>query len=615
MSIQISTIRISNFRGISNIEMDLPRVTVLLGPNNSGKTSIIKALQLSLGDYSRFISDEDFYINKLGEKQGQITVDVRIVPINDTQIAKEFSTNWQQEFGDKIQSEADGQQFLAIRTIVKQDIIKGGFNVERYTLNQWSEFTSWLNTPILTRNKLAKRLDALPFFPIEAQRDIHSELKEKGSFIGKALSSINYNESDITALEELISELNSEAIEKSESLKELKIHLDQLNQSLNNSGNTELTPFPKKVRDLSKGFSIHFGESDNSSFSMEYHGMGTRSWASILTLKAFISLQKKNYEEEVEPFFPIIAAEEPEAHLHPNAQRTLYKQLTNTPGQIIISTHSPYIAALSDLNNIRYLNKISENTPKVYCIQNLDDQEDDKRRLQREVVHSRGELLFSSAIVLAEGETEEQVLPYLFEKYTGKSAFELGVNFIAVHGSGAKYRPFFQLAKDFNIPVFVFSDGEEKTIKELQKQFNKVFLINDIASQKNIVILEDTDFEGYLFKHNFLTEIEQAIIDIDGPTKIDDWIRSKEGTSLRPKRTNLPPCRLCHQDIFETPTRSYNSSNGRQAAMQEIIDGKKPLYSIAIAEKLGELPKDKFPQKIIELFEIILQGKNNDESI
>ena len=115
-----------------------------------------------------------------------------------------------------------------------------------------------------------------------------------------------------------------DAIEKSDPLKQLKNHLDTLNHSLNCDGQTELTPFPKRIRDLSKRFSVHYGSSSDNSFSMEYHGMGTRSWASMLTVKAFTELLVSKHEQEMEPLFPIMAAEEPEAHLHPNAQRTLY---------------------------------------------------------------------------------------------------------------------------------------------------------------------------------------------------------------------------------------------------------------------------------------------------
>ena len=55
----------------------------------------------------------------------------------------------------------------------------------------------------------------------------------------------------------------------------------------------EITPFTKKIRDLNKGLSIYYTDSKDS-FSMEYHGMGTRKLdSSLLMLKAFISLLSK----------------------------------------------------------------------------------------------------------------------------------------------------------------------------------------------------------------------------------------------------------------------------------------------------------------------------------
>ena len=221
--------------------------------------------------------------------------------------------------------------------------------------------------------------------------------------------------------------------------------------------------------------------------------MGTRSWASMLTVKAFTELRAESHEKEAEPFFPILAAEEPEAHLHPNAQRTLYKQLIDVPGQVIISTHSPYIAGLADLHEIKSLRK-PVNSAEVYQIRD-DFKGDDLRKLKREVVHSRGELLFSKAIVLSEGETEEQALPELFEAYTGIHPYALGINFVGVNGSGAKYRPFLILAKDLNLPVYIFSDGEDKTTKDLKEHYEKIFGPTDIEETSNITILDGTDFE------------------------------------------------------------------------------------------------------------------------
>ena len=44
MNILINTIRVSGFRSLENIEMDFEPITVLTGMNNSGKTSLLKAL-------------------------------------------------------------------------------------------------------------------------------------------------------------------------------------------------------------------------------------------------------------------------------------------------------------------------------------------------------------------------------------------------------------------------------------------------------------------------------------------------------------------------------------------------------------------------------------------
>lgn len=130
LNILIDTIRIAGFRGIKNLEMSLPRVTLLIGMNNSGKTSVLKALQLALGDYSRYLSEEDFYIGSDDKRSAEIVVDVRIVPVDEQgDRIDTFDDDWQAEFGGgKIQSEANSRQYVALRTRGKPDEIKGGFD-------------------------------------------------------------------------------------------------------------------------------------------------------------------------------------------------------------------------------------------------------------------------------------------------------------------------------------------------------------------------------------------------------------------------------------------------------------------------------------------------------
>ena len=395
MSILVDSIRIAGFRGINELEVSFPQVTVLIGANNSGKTSVLKAIQLVLGDYSRYLTEEDFFIDAAENRATEIIVDVRIVPVNENGgRIPAFNESWAAEFSDKIKSEANGKQFVALRARTKENSIKGGFETLRYSLEKWLDFSMW-RTEKIKETKMNSRLSSITVISIEAQRDIHQELKDKASFVGKVLSSIVYPPADVAELESSIKSLNDQAVESSAELKKLKMHLEQLNRSFQGAGNAEIMPFPKKIRDLSKHFSVHLGDSSGNAYSMEYHGMGTRSWASMLTVKAFAELMEAKHELEETAYFSIVTAEEPEAHLHPNAQKTIYHQLATAKGQVIISTHSPYVAAMAKQSELRYLKNDDGESVVRFLSTELDLE--DARKIQREVIHSRGEIIFSKA--------------------------------------------------------------------------------------------------------------------------------------------------------------------------------------------------------------------------
>jgi putative ATP-dependent endonuclease of OLD family len=512
MSIQIDAIRIAGLRGIQNIEASLPRITVLIGPNNSGKTSFLKAMQLVLGDYSRFVSEEDFNIGDGDTRATSIIVDVRIVPVkNDGSRAEAFNDEWATEFGDKIKAEPNLSQFVALRARCQPNLIKGGFDTSRFTLEKWPNFNTW-STEEVKETRMTQRLNCIPFYAIDAQRDIHSELKERSSYIGRVLSNVDYSKSDIDSIEGLIKAANEEAVDKSTDLKELKGNIEKLNQSFQGIGDAEITPFPKKIRDLSKHFTVHFGSGPEGTFSMEYHVMGTRSWASLLTVKALVKLTDDRYRKEAEPFFAIVAAEEPEAHLHPNAQRTLYRQLSETNGQVIVSTHSPYLCAMSDISNIRSLSKKSGSVEirSMACPMTAED----KNILAREIMSKRGELLFSSALILCEGITEEQVIPGMFQIAYGRQLHEAGVACVSV--GGKNYAPFVKLACSLGIPTFIVSDNDGNTYNEIEAQLRRLKRDTGLALSSDEFAIEylssGNDFESELLALGLRDELVYALV-------------------------------------------------------------------------------------------------------
>jgi putative ATP-dependent endonuclease of OLD family len=213
----------------------------------------------------------------------------------------------------------------------------------------------------------------------------------------------------------------------------------------------------RKLRDLNRSIDIHFQSEGSESFPLSSHGMGTRSWSTLLIFNAFISHQV----DKNNPYHPLLALEEPESHLHPHAQRHVFDQMKNIPGQKIVSTHSPYIASQANLAALRrFSRKGAETQVSQFDMNSLDNES--QRKIHRQVLNTRGELLFARALVLFEGETEEQALPILANAYWGKHPYELGISFIGV--GGRDYLPFIRVAEGLGLKWFIFSDGEEDTL-------------------------------------------------------------------------------------------------------------------------------------------------------
>jgi putative ATP-dependent endonuclease of OLD family len=470
MGILLKQVRVHGFRGLDNLEVDFEPTSVLVGTNNAGKTTLLKSLQLALSN-SLQITDDDFFFSE-AVIRNKIVIDVLFISVNEhgNQIP-EFEDKWATVITEnRITIDSEGNQILAFRTIIEENLIRKTFTKKQFIIDEWPDFMSdedgfWYEQ--IYETSLSFYFDEIPFFYLDANRDILEDLKSKTSFLGKILSSINYSDEDKKTIEDLVKELNKETIDRSDVLTSLHSILEELDTAMDNPNNTvDITPFTKKLRDLNKGVKINY-----SQFSMEYHGMGTRSWSSLLILKAFI-LQNMNLANVNQvAYYPIIAIEEPESHLHPNAQKKLYSQINNIVGQKIVATHSSYIAGSAKLNEIRSICKSTTDT----IIGKFDDtgfRSEDIRKIYRQVTNTRGELFFSKLVILFEGETEEQALPITIERYFGKSSIELGLDFIGVGGSG-NYLPFIRFFEAFNIPYLIFSDNEPDAHSKVENQIQK----------------------------------------------------------------------------------------------------------------------------------------------
>lgn len=515
MSIYIEKVRIQNFRSLHHIEVTLaPSTTLLVGANNSGKTSFLRALAITLNSDRKLSSLDDLFIDKDGQQSNEkiIKIDIKIIPANGKQ---EFNNQWATIFGDKIRKDTFGRDFFAFRATINLD------NHIRNALVKREVIDDWESSKAREDEGIATDLSAIPFYFIDAQRDLHEDVFSRTSHFGKLASKIEYDDEQRKSLENALKELNKNAINQSPVLAHLKNSLEELNRTMQTKGQgVEITPFPKKIRDLHKGLKIHFQDGTSDSFSLEYHGMGTRSWASLLAFKANIGWDAKEKQEENEAFFPILALEEPEAHLHPNAQRQVYKQLTDiSSGQKIISTHSPYIVGQAKLEEIRHFRKETDKTEVTQLDWSSltfkpDSTEKEKqegiseitRKIHHTIMNTRGELLFARAVVLFEGETEEQALPVFAEKHWRIPSFEKGICFIGIGGN--HYKAFLHLLVTFNIKWFIFSDYDKETIKKGVD--NALEFVKCNTGSSNVILLNKT-FENYLVDEGYKEELKAGI--------------------------------------------------------------------------------------------------------
>src|SRR5436189_261557 len=106
---------------------------------------------------------------------------------------------------------------------------------------------------------------------------------------------------------------------------------------------------------------------------------------------------------------PLIALEEPEAHLHPCAIRALWKTVESLVGRKIIASHSGDLSAGVPVGAVRrFFRSDGEIAVRQVVPGTLSDEE--LRKFTYHIKRTRGELLFARCWLLCEGETEVSVL-------------------------------------------------------------------------------------------------------------------------------------------------------------------------------------------------------------
>ena len=438
MGISIFKVRIENFRSIKNLELTLSMINVVIGANNCGKSNFLKAMNVALGQ-NRTISSDDIYVDKdeVLDNTKCATIDIMLRPVDDANNAvSNFSDFWIGVFTEEWITTGDPLgDYVGIRTILQYDALRNDYIVVRKQITDWGDGIS--SASVSRRKAFTGDMNTyISAFYMDAQRDVVDDIKDRKSYFGRATSRVDLPQEKVLEIERQLNDVNSQIVDSIPALSQTATRISAIAATVGAAdGAIQIEPLARKMTDLHKGMDVVFRDGNAARLSVSQHGMGTRSWISFLTLGAYVDWEKQRLIEddpESESYI-MLTMEEPEAHLHPQAQQKLYSQLCNFSGQKIISTHSPSVVSQANLENLIHFEKINGRT----TAHNFDAgnyTQEEKNRIRREVISSRGELLFSKAIVLCEGVTEEQALPIFFrEKFDIEPAF-CGISIIGIGG-------------------------------------------------------------------------------------------------------------------------------------------------------------------------------------
>lgn len=465
---RITEFGVRNFRSIENILIKFPKnkPLILFGPNNAGKTNILTALNIALGESYptyREMDESDFFFR-------------------DKKNHPEISFYCQ----------FDGAYYTPKRGGSSNAVfITYNYNNGETTENLFhdGEFNKFYISNEQRAQCQAIYLDAI--------RNINNSLSysSKYSILSKFSTQIH----------------KSLQQEKKEALNDL---FEQIKELFNSSEEfkTFFEKFHAAVTDTIKGFvhtlDVDFSGYDPNNYTKSLRIVGkegpiVRSFEELGTgeqqtlLMAFV----KSYMETFNNESFVLIIEEPEAHLHPIAQRWLKKyinKMCESGIQVVISTHSPEFIDPSNLDglvkvykkdSITQIKQIESCELYNHCIE-LGAPSD---RITKENIlpfysaclySEQLKGLFAQTIILVEGDTESLSLPFYFER-AGFNLESNGIEIIKCQGKNnlLKYYRFFI---SFGYRCFCLFDADEGHGRDKKNDdFKSIFDIAAIDSAQN----------------------------------------------------------------------------------------------------------------------------------
>jgi len=555
---KILKIKIKNYRLLRDFSIDLEEsLSLVLGKNNTGKTSFLQILQKFLCGSSNNFSFDDFHVDI------QKNISAKIETLDDVtkEEYEELKINLRIEIErnceENIENLADAglitdldvrnritvlsfqyvlayENFIKIRNDFKNHHIentidflkkhhKAYFKIEKRggSIGDENNFIE------LEDSKLKKIINIQT---ISAKRDVLNE-DGKDSKTNNALSRLSYKyyEPSKDSNASYVIDLQKKLIETDQALTESykgifkKVTEDIEKFSYNGSKISVKSNF-QEISLLKENTSIVYDEK-GCYLPEDHNGLGYMNlFAMIFKLHIIFDEFKKVHSESKTADINLLFIEEPEAHTHPQMQYVFIKNIKkflkenkkSLNLQTVITTHSAHIASQSDFSDIKYFlcrddKVIVKNLSSLESEYGSDDEDKANFKfLKQYLTLHRAELFFSDKIIFIEGDTERILLPAMMKKLDDenkgqKDYIPLLSQKISIIEVGAHSKSFDKFLGFLEIKTLIITDLD--SVKE-----------NEAGRKESCNVSEGTDTSNSSIKH-YLGEISwddlKDISDID----------------------------------------------------------------------------------------------------
>ncbi len=442
---QLASATFRNFRTLRETTVPFRTQTVLVGPNNIGKSSVLQALEAALGIGRRGYGFSESDVSEGVAPSDGFEILLVLVPSNK---AAKFTPDEIGIFGTHVDVADPARQRLFLRVIGRLED-DGQFRT-RMRFEKADE--------VEDGSVAAADRETLGFLLLPAVREARHEFYERSGLWAKIGAANEVNDEVAKELAELGLQYGQTVVDKllgatvrgklteavAGTLSSV-LYADQAKPSV------AFTLLPREADSTMQEVELQIATpGQTAAHRVSAQSVGTQSVAVTGLFTAYL--------ESVKDKLLALGFEEPEAHLHPQATRALVRRVMESKSPTILTTHSTSVTDAADPRSIVVLRATPTSTVAKSVPEGMFT-DADAQDVRRRIAEAGSEFLFARVVLLAEGPSERLALP-VFAESLGYNLDVLGVSIAPVGGGSFKH--FLRLLGPdaLDIPHLVICDND-----------------------------------------------------------------------------------------------------------------------------------------------------------